>query len=67
MAIPRLEALDNFLCDINKLDRFLGACGQDAPINLVDPDQELCEFADQVQDILAWINKAIQVELENEE
>jgi hypothetical protein len=67
MTIPRREALENFLCDMNKLDRFLGACGQEAPINLVDPDQELCEFAEQVQDILAWTNKAILFELDNEE
>jgi hypothetical protein len=67
MTIPRREALENFQCDINKLDRFLGACGRDAPINLVDPDQELFEFAEQVQDILTWIDKAIECELEKEE
>jgi hypothetical protein len=62
--MTRLQGLEDFKNDLEKLRNFLNKCGHDAPINLIDPDQELYEFGVAVCEALAWINTKIEAEEE---
>ena len=60
--MTRYEALEDFKDDLEKLKNFLNKCGRTAPINLIDPDQELYEFGVSVCDALVWVTAAIEKE-----
>jgi|SaaInlStandDraft_2_1057019.scaffolds.fasta_scaffold63242_2 hypothetical protein len=65
---PRRQELENFQCDLKKLNEFLGECGQDKPITIIDPDQsqEMNRLAVAVESSLDWISAEIKVELKAE-
>jgi len=60
--MTRLQGLEDFKDDLEKLRNFLNKCGRDAPINLIDPDQELYGFGVSVCEALVWTNAAIEKE-----
>ena len=62
--MTRLQGLEDFKDDLEKLEKYLNKCGHDAPINLIDPDQELYEFGVSVCDALVWVTAAIEKEEE---
>ena len=62
--MTRLQGLEDFKDDLEKLEKYLNKCGHDAPINLIDPDQELYEFGVSVCEALVLINTAIEKEEE---
>jgi len=62
--MTRYEALEDFKDDLEKLKNFLNKCGRTAPINFIDPDQELYEFGVAVCEALVWISTAIEKEEE---
>jgi hypothetical protein len=64
----RREVLEDFQYEMKKLDKFLGECGQDTLINMVDPDQAqvVGTLAKEVENTLAWVSAEIKVELEKE-
>ena len=62
----RRKALEDFQCDLRAFARFLEGRGQKAPIQIVDPEQELFEFAGAVQNQLDWVSGEIEAELARE-
>lgn len=67
MTIPRREALENFQCDLKKMDDFINETGRGAAINLIDPEfVKFQELGYGVESSLAWISKEIEIELEKE-
>jgi hypothetical protein len=65
---PRRQALEDFQYEMKKLDMFLADCGQDAPINIIDPEQTpvVETLIKEVENTLAWVSAEIKVELEKE-
>jgi len=65
--INRREELENFQCDLKKLDTFINATGIKASINVIDPSYEKMEsLGHATESALEWISREIEVELEKE-
>ena len=60
--MTRLQALEDFQEDMNKLHVFLNECGQSKPINILDPNQDLNWVGYSVEKLLNWIQFEIEEE-----
>jgi hypothetical protein len=63
----RREALEDFQCDLKVMDKFINETEVKALVNIIDPSFERLEsFGHELESVLCWVDKEIEVELEKE-
>jgi hypothetical protein len=62
--MTRIHELEGFRISLQKLESFLNGTGPNEAINIIDPDQSLCEFGCSVDLALGWIKNEIESEEE---